>query len=1019
MKYTTILLLTLVCIACGTDFLYDTGAPAGSAKNPGPDGITATDGDLMAMVRITWNPVSNAAFYNVYRSTLAEGGAFVLIGSNISGTTSYNDTNTSAFFPYYYKVSWFDSKTNESAFSTADSGYSEAWRAPAPDSVTAIAGGSSDSAIISWTDGGNTSAVSYTVYQSLSSNGPFLAVSNTASLSAEISGLPTGETAWFRVVAEDVAGNASLVSDPVSFVIPPDPGVTAPAFLSATTGSSTTEVGLSWGISADATYYRVYRSTSSNGAFNLLQDNEAGTSWSDTAATAGTTYYYRITAVNGSGTESLPSPSAGGWKGLPAWTTTTLPTASDGSTPNGVHISWLPVNGAGGYAVYRATASGGTYTLQADNITANSWLDGTNSASPTAAGTTYYYKIVCIRSNGDRAAQGPYDAGFRAYSDGPPMPTGVTAHLGVAFYGKVTWDNMNVSSYRVWQSEDYDGPWTQVYNDSDTTYQYGGIFNYGYGYYYRVACQDANGKIGPWSDPVEPAASTTVAGPQGLTASQGTVQGSVQLSWEAPYGATGIKLYRSTSPTGSFSEIADLDNEVTAYTDNITEGKYYYKIRAYNLLYNAAYGQVVMGYPAPYPVLYPPNNLKAVNQNAGAEVVLTWDSVDNAAGYIVFRAPTDTGMYAQISGTVTGTGYTNIGITAGDTWFYKVLTVNQAGKQGVLSDAVNNKSRLEAPAAALASDGTLVNTVAVLWTPVSGASYYRIYRARTEDGIYMNISDPIAAGTTMYLDTAPLPGTAYYKVAAFDGAGVCGDFSPGDAGSSKSVPVPNPPASVSASDGSTTNGVIVTWDTAQDCAYYKVARSDSENGDYVFISPAVSNTTWTDTTAKGMQYFYKIAAFNDQDLSGVLSTGDGGYKKLTDKEFLFAADTTIARSHEKLTLMHNSGTSAVGKETKNGDISGQVAYDAHVSGVSGEIFFDYAQYSDYYMVLNGRYTINANMSENGNMTGTIYVTSPAYNGYIRFDLTITSGNASGGYWYVSQDGAPETQIPWETSPSSK
>jgi hypothetical protein len=71
------------------------------------------------------------------------------------------------------------------------------------------------------------------------------------------------------------------------------------------------------------------------------------------------------------------------------------------------------------------------------------------------------------------------------------------------------------------------------------------------------------------------------------------------------------------------------------------------------------------------------------------------------------------------------------------------------------------------------------------------------------------------------------------------------------------------------------------------------------------------------------------------------------------------------------------------------------------------------------MVLNDRFIINANMSENGTMSGTVTVSSPAYNGTVRYALVITGGNASGGYWYVSQDGAPETQIPWFPSPSSK
>jgi len=967
----------------------------------------------MARIRVSWDPVTNARFYNIYRSTLPKGGAFVLIGSNLTDGTSFDDTNTAAFFSYYYKVSYTDIQSNESAFSSADAGFCQAWRDPPPDSLSVAAGGSRDSVVLTWASGSNTSAVVYTIYRSTSSNGPFLAVSNTAGTSAELNSVPSGQTIWFRVIAKDIAGNASLISDPVSFSIPPVTGVAPPPFLTATTGTGVTAVSLSWGISSDASFYRVYRSTSSNGAFNLLRDNEIRTAWSDNSAEEGKTYYYRLTAVSGSGRESLPSPLAAGWKALSTWTKTTLPTASDGTTPSGVHISWLEVDGAAGYAVYRAASSGGNYILQADDLDGTSWLD-TNAT----AGVTYYYKIVCIRSSGERGPQGPYDAGFRAHTGGPPMPTGVAGGLGVLNKARVSWDDMGSSfTYRVYGADNWHGPWQEMYAGGSTTYTDWGLE---YGRYYRVACRDSGRRIGPWSDPVEPCAWSTVSGPQGLTASKGIHQGQILLSWDAPYSATAIQLHRSDSPTGPFTRIGgNLDDSATTYTDSVQKGRRYYKIRAHNLLYTAAFGQVVMGYPSPYPVLPPPDNYRANNQNSGSEVRLTWSSVGNASGYIIYRSPSDSGMYGQLSGVIRGTEYTDSGLESNSTWFYKILSVNQAGVQGQLSHALNNITALDAPATVMASDGTQVNMVTILWTPVATADHYKIFRSQSRDGIYVNIGDPVPAGTTMFNDRVPLPGTGYYKVAAYDAAEVQGGFSASDAGSPRAIPVPNPPASMSASDGGSTNGVYLSWDIAADAAYYKVARSDREDGDYVFISPTVSNTTWADTGAGGVQYFYKIAAFNDQGLSGRLSSYDSGHRQLTDEEFLIVFDTTLARSHEKMTLMHRAGTGALGKEVKNGDISGQVAYNAHTSGLGAEIFFDYARYRDFYLVLNGRYTIRVNTSANGTMTGRIEISSPVYSGYVRYDLKITSGNAAGGYWYVSQNNAPETQIAWFPSPSSK
>jgi hypothetical protein len=160
-----------------------------------------------------------------------------------------------------------------------------------------------------------------------------------------------------------------------------------------------------------------------------------------------------VTAVNGSAAESLPGGSVAGWRTRPDWTSSTFPVASDGTLTTGVHVTWLPVPGASAYAVYRADTAGGSYSLMVDNLTELSWLD-----EGTTAGTTYYYKIVAIREDNARSPLGAYDAGFRAHEGGPPMPTNVVGHLNVPFYGRTTWDDMEVARYRVWEADNWHGP---------------------------------------------------------------------------------------------------------------------------------------------------------------------------------------------------------------------------------------------------------------------------------------------------------------------------------------------------------------------------------------------------------------------------------------------------------------------------------------------------------------------------------------------------------------------------------
>ena len=61
------------------------------------------------------------------------------------------------------------------------------------------------------------------------------------------------------------------------------------------------QVNLSWNAASLATGYNVKRSTTSGGPYSTIAPNVAGTSYSDTSVTGGTTYYYVVSGVNSAG----------------------------------------------------------------------------------------------------------------------------------------------------------------------------------------------------------------------------------------------------------------------------------------------------------------------------------------------------------------------------------------------------------------------------------------------------------------------------------------------------------------------------------------------------------------------------------------------------------------------------------------------------------------------------------------------------------------------------------------------
>lgn len=73
-----------------------------------------------------------------------------------------------------------------------------------------------------------------------------------------------------------------------------------PAHLALTAPSLSGQVGLTWNAAMGATSYSVKRATAQNGTFSAV-GSPTTTSFTDTTATAGTRYFYRVTAIDGTG----------------------------------------------------------------------------------------------------------------------------------------------------------------------------------------------------------------------------------------------------------------------------------------------------------------------------------------------------------------------------------------------------------------------------------------------------------------------------------------------------------------------------------------------------------------------------------------------------------------------------------------------------------------------------------------------------------------------------------------------
>lgn len=123
--------------------------------------------------------------------------------------------------------------------------------------------------------------------------------------------LTNGTTYYYAVTAVDDSSNESEASSVISKTPGDAAPPSAPANFSGTAGDAT--VDLEWGAveADDLDGYNVYRSTSSfsevSGMSALNGSPLSDASYTDNDVSNGTTYYYRVTAIDDAGNESDPS----------------------------------------------------------------------------------------------------------------------------------------------------------------------------------------------------------------------------------------------------------------------------------------------------------------------------------------------------------------------------------------------------------------------------------------------------------------------------------------------------------------------------------------------------------------------------------------------------------------------------------------------------------------------------------------------------------------------------------------
>jgi len=240
------------------------------------------------------------------------------------------------------------------------------------------------------------------------------------------------------------------------------------------------------------------------------------------------------------------------------------------------------------------------------------------------------------------------------------------------------------------------------------------------------------------------------------------------------------------------------------------------------------------------------------NVQSSGKIKLTWNAVENAEKYVVYRSTSKTGTYSKMY-TTTKTSYTNTNAKPGKYYYYYVVAVDANGVVSEKSNIVGRTCDYARPAVT-ASNVASTGKVKLTWTAVEGATSYKVYRSTKENGTY-SLMKTVKDGATTYTNTNAVAGKKYYyKVRAYGAnSSATSAYSVVDA---RTCDLPRPVVKITTSSGKPK----LSWAGITGATKYKIYRSTSKTGTYSLVKTTTSKY-WKDTTAKkGKTYYYKVVA---------------------------------------------------------------------------------------------------------------------------------------------------------------
>ena len=452
-------------------------------------------------------------------------------------------------------------------------------------------------------------------------------------------------------------------------IIPPD----VPSGVIASDGFYTDKIFVTWNSSSGATSYEVYRNMSDSleGA-QRLASSHPNNHFEDITAAPGNLYYYWVKACISVSCSDFSLVDTG-YRGF---TPPIGVNATDGAFTDKVQISWEPVMNATEYRIFRNVSDDPGAADEWGPITYPPYDDST-----ALLGTSYYYWVMACNAL-DCSDFSDYDTGYRASSVSTPAPPADIFASDGTYEDKVriTWPAViGASRYVVLRNDNNTHTDEKIMTDNHTTNAYDDTnAEPGTTYYYWIIACNAGG-CSTYSKYDDGYRGEIPSAPEKASASDGTYDDKVRVSWQKSDRATYYEVYRNTINTNP----ALLEgNQILPPYDDDSAGVgviYYYWIKACNSTGCSDYSSYDRGFRST--VIPPtPTVLSASDGTYTDKVQIVWDGNSFAEFYELYRNTTDSfGSKDLINGNIISSIYNDTSADPDIKYYYSIRACRAAG----------------------------------------------------------------------------------------------------------------------------------------------------------------------------------------------------------------------------------------------------------------------------------------------------------------------------------------------------